>query len=1611
MPYFVADHPFQGDGEGELQLKVGDEVLILDDSDSDWHLGEDPATKRKGWFPPTFGHVLKETLVLEEGGKSKDLPAPISITAVGNTDISYEEKIVEEKATTKDHIGINKAILKKDFHVAGDYPTSNKTMKKTNFGSQNSNANLITGKDNYSEAILKDIYSSEESYVRDLKYFQESFIDVVHLRNTEDKRRIYEDRGMAVTIQLIQTLLPLHESLFESIKAYKQKDDGGKCIFEGLKAFAFVLEEPYVTYVTEYSNLLKSLHSLEKTINNHLKTNPLNIELSDPNIGSILSLPYDRFNFYYEKLQGLVSFVEKYENNSFAKHPSLEEAFSAISEVHESITEKREEAEHKFELLLLQTKFIGSVDIYQPGRYLVKEGSLTKVKFDVNEKNETKKKTSTIYSHLFNDSLIYSKAKLGGIFKLQRVIDLSTCSGIQRVENEGENLIEIVADDNTSTNGNKTVSFLYNEEWFQAIEKQFKLKKGETYIQQSVNANDSQSMKDKNTNKKKHRNKRSSFSSFSPEIEKAIKVNDQTDIRSKIVIYLLRSEAFYLSNLQKFCKYLVDPLDDLADGANFDAVENEIKVEIEKLGNETNGIEHKRRNSDSGGGLFTSKTHFLTQITSGSIERLKNNEMSRFLQTSEMSLFLKTFPQLCSLSGQLLTVLEEGVNKTSKLSEVPIGNAFNQLVALSNTYSSYASSYEEAKELLLLSDSSNPSKILQGFLQMISPAIMPLTIEQHLDAPLSTFSRYKVQLELLLKETNEEHPDYQPLKEAVRTLNKIDERVQKSLEDSRMYIKIRSIRRSIVKLPQMNSRELDSFVSYGRKLIKEGTLMKQSRKETRMVQFWLFNDCLLYCTPITGSEIFSSHKVEGKRYKYNHLYKLNECRIQISIQSTKAIELFSRGKSFRAMCANETECCEWAETIGHTTLEYLKLNNIPERDFVAIEDCAPLWNQDENTSACCCCGKNFTMLRRRHHCRNCGRIVCGDCSPNRTILPTVSLTIKQRICKSCEEGTASEITGRKQNKKSIYIPDTGTKPLKSHTGRSFVDRKYDRSMLDSFLDEVSKDGKSSGGKSNASSSLMISSPPTKPERKKINASTIDKNVSDAGHSNSSELINEDSKNKMSSSHTNLSVKERDVEQYFNENSSSEKTDINFYPTGKSVKDFKQFTLVDDDPFSVSSSFPPSSSLEKQDTNLDMTSSCGIISKVKEEANGNDLDNLFGTTVSTSKVNYFETVFDDTQNQNNRPIIPSVKFDNPFGFDELLLEEEKANTEPLKVSPEIHEHHAPTSTKKKIKEDENIAISNFSRNKDIEISTIGKSPMENTEQNEPKQEKQRGMIALKDHPTYSNFFKLLKMTGNADMVKMKAQMAGVDSSALDQDPELLVPETGDIDSYFIIVSKASTASRIKVPQEEEVRYSITPEGPTKGPPRGDLLGAIRKGNLKTEKYTGHGDDFRPPMAGGLLADIQKGKSLQSVKLEEEQDRSPLPIGSKGGLLAEIQRGKALKSVKSSDTEPSTKNIGGGLSMLDQIKAGAKLKKVSATNEPGSSKSNLTPSSRQGDLLSQLQGGMKNLKKVEPQLKTKQAPTSTGGMGMMGQLSMAMEKRRKAMELVEDASDSSDESDWE
>ncbi|CBN78436.1 conserved unknown protein [Ectocarpus siliculosus] len=69
----------------------------------------------------------------------------------------------------------------------------------------------------------------------------------------------------------------------------------------------------------------------------------------------------------------------------------------------------------------------------------------------------------------------------------------------------------------------------------------------------------------------------------------------------------------------------------------------------------------------------------------------------------------------------------------------------------------------------------------------------------------------------------------------------------------------------------------------------------------------------------------------------------------------------------------------------------------------------PLWQEPGKDSRCAVCDSTFGyVLKRRHHCRNCGRLVCSACAerfwPRSMLPPTYNVDTsekKVRVCSSC----------------------------------------------------------------------------------------------------------------------------------------------------------------------------------------------------------------------------------------------------------------------------------------------------------------------------------------------------------------------------------------------------------------------------------------------------------------------------------------------------------------------------------------------------------------------------------------------------------------------------------
>ncbi|CAI8041251.1 FYVE, RhoGEF and PH domain-containing protein 6 [Geodia barretti] len=67
---------------------------------------------------------------------------------------------------------------------------------------------------------------------------------------------------------------------------------------------------------------------------------------------------------------------------------------------------------------------------------------------------------------------------------------------------------------------------------------------------------------------------------------------------------------------------------------------------------------------------------------------------------------------------------------------------------------------------------------------------------------------------------------------------------------------------------------------------------------------------------------------------------------------------------------------------------------------------APIMVPDKSVTMCQVCSTLFTFTFRRHHCRGCGKVVCGSCSQWKAFLRYLKKS--ERICEKCYNTSKSE---------------------------------------------------------------------------------------------------------------------------------------------------------------------------------------------------------------------------------------------------------------------------------------------------------------------------------------------------------------------------------------------------------------------------------------------------------------------------------------------------------------------------------------------------------------------------------------------------------------------------
>jgi len=349
---------------------------------------------------------------------------------------------------------------------------------------------------------------------------------------------------------------------------------------------------------------------------------------------------------------------------------------------------------------------------------------------------------------------------------------------------------------------------------------------------------------------------------------------------------------------------------------------------------------------------------------------------NNLLETNDLSTQFGIMEKICSLhSTQSIAELESHPDR--------LGQFFSHICDNVQIYTDYLVNYESAMQRrcsLLISN-----RRFSDFLDKAEkdPRLQNQKIESIFILPVQRIPRYRLLLEQLLKYTPEDHVQYGDVKSA---LDKICDMALYSNEAIRARENRAKIM-DIIKSIEPRTR-VDLLANTERSFLKEGPLLRQCRRGLKEFHFWLFNDELLYgqATPL-GLYILNRQIPLNKCY-------VNACESMHEEGFSFIIE--SPAKSFIICFATEAEKTEWYEAIHNAIIALSQAQQIKQnRQF------APLWMPDKFSASCQKCRNAFSLINRRHHCRNCGAIVCDNCSKKRIKLEHVDQHRQVRVCDAC----------------------------------------------------------------------------------------------------------------------------------------------------------------------------------------------------------------------------------------------------------------------------------------------------------------------------------------------------------------------------------------------------------------------------------------------------------------------------------------------------------------------------------------------------------------------------------------------------------------------------------
>ncbi|GAA6215766.1 FYVE, RhoGEF and PH domain-containing protein 5-like isoform X1 [Lates japonicus] len=355
------------------------------------------------------------------------------------------------------------------------------------------------------------------------------------------------------------------------------------------------------------------------------------------------------------------------------------------------------------------------------------------------------------------------------------------------------------------------------------------------------------------------------------------------------------------------------------------------------------------------------------------------------LEEERLREILNELPDVYSLHRRILTELENRIRhweESQRIADIFLCRKAEFLV-----FTTYIGHYDRSMNLLEDSSQTSPAfaAIVHQFEQ--SPAGKKVSLKHQLLQVIVRVAQYRMLLTDYLNNLSPDSKEYEDTQAAVAIVSDIADQVNDSLKHGENLLRLVNIEYSV-----HGQRDL---LQPGRVFVKEGTLMKVSRKSRQPRHLFLMNDVLLYTYP----------QQDGK-YRLKNTLPLIGLKVSKPIIENvqNALKIEGTDVSITLSASSFIEREDWFYTLSRAVTEHTRgsvsscSGEARDRLHLSLGEKAPTLVPVSQVMMCMNCTSDFSLTLRKHHCHGCGRIVCRSCSRNRYPLKYM----KDRMAKVCD---------------------------------------------------------------------------------------------------------------------------------------------------------------------------------------------------------------------------------------------------------------------------------------------------------------------------------------------------------------------------------------------------------------------------------------------------------------------------------------------------------------------------------------------------------------------------------------------------------------------------------